>query len=505
MKSKNKCITTGVVMTTDAALILRKERLCKRLSSVGDKTEESDNDDDEFYGATTATTTTASGKPYTWYDHPHMALVDGVHSFIARRIAPLHKLAKYPAVKDNAAAKQLNQGFRQRLKQASISNGGAAILKWGALFQCPILQYEYSVPRKAILQEWGLYNVCLKDRSPTTHDIKVYIRLPACLLSSYQHDPSKKPNEFGCIDVAELDLKTLPIETPLVIHFHGGGMTIGAHSDGVGLRLVHKMSKRTSKPIIHAAVTYSQAPEYTFPVAIEETLTVLSHFLEHLPDRRIHTSGISAGGNLAAVATMEMHRRYPGRISSSLIICPMLDPAANSQSYYLNQDATYVTSAWLRWCWRAYLGMASSVEEVLVEDNHNNSSSQKVDVGDNDRLLFNHDSNELAWQQCPWSKTVLARLVNPTIHVPDGLGRPDAPRILLTTNEADPLRDDGLQFAEELMDAGAKIEHMRHSGSHWNGTACDKKSYASLIFRWSNLLFPDDEQALSGQTVKNKK
>jgi len=409
-----------------------------------------------------------------------MKLIDTIHGVVARRIVPLHTLEKLPAVKENEMVMKLNEGFRQRLKRASISNGSLAIQKWGELFQCPILQYEYTVPRKALLKEWGLYNECLKNKTPT-HDIKVYIRLPAFILSSYKHDTTKKMNEFGCIDLKELDLTMLPVGTPFVIHFHGGGMTIGAHSDGVGLRLIQKVSKLTSEAIIHASVSYSQAPEYLFPVPVEEALTVTSHFLDVLHDRRLHIAGISAGGNLASVATMEMHRRNPGRVSSSLIVCPMLDPAANSQSHYINGDTSYVPSSWLRWCWRAYLAMPH-VEET-------DESEETMYRGN--RL----DTNEHAWRNSSWSKGSLARFVNPTWDVPNGLNHPDAPVIILTTNEADPLRDDGILLAQELINSGARIDYMRHSGSHWNGTAVDKKSYANLILNWSKLLFPDEVQA----------
>jgi len=86
------------------------------------------------------------------------------------------------------------------------------------------------------------------------------------------------------MDIDELDLMKLPLGTPFVIHFHGSGMTIGAHSDGVGLKLIQKVSKLTSEAIIHASIAYSQAPEYLFPVPIEEALTAISHFLDVLPN-----------------------------------------------------------------------------------------------------------------------------------------------------------------------------------------------------------------------------
>jgi len=154
----NSHICKGVIPTNSTPV--KKHGLCHSVSSIIDGMEGSN--DNSFM----------LGKPYKWYGHPNMKLIDTIHGIVTRHLVPLHKLDRFPAVKENEMAMKLNEGFCQWLKKASISNRGSAIHKWGDLFQCPILQYEYSVPRKALLKEWGLYDKCLINQLPT-HDKKI--------------------------------------------------------------------------------------------------------------------------------------------------------------------------------------------------------------------------------------------------------------------------------------------------------------------------------------------
>jgi acetyl esterase/lipase len=256
-------------------------------------------------------------------------------------------------------------------------------------------------------------------------------------------------------------------------------MTIGAPSDAEGLQMAHEVCEVASKPIVFAGVCYSQSPEHVFPVAVEEALIVVSYFLDKLPDRQIHISGVSAGANLASVITMEMHRRNPGRIASSSLICPMLNPAANTLSYYLNRNALFISTEWLRWCWRCYLELHDPMEQGDLMQ----LETMK------DRL--NHGSNIHAWDKSPYSKGVFARLVNPTFDMPTGLDKPEAPKFLVLTNEGDPLRDDGIDLVEKLKAVGANLKHLEHSGSHWFGTALDKGSFKELVSTWKEMLFSE--------------
>ena len=62
------------------------------------------------------------------------------------------------------------------------------------------------------------------------------------------------------------------------------------------------------------SVDYSLAPDRPFPMGVIESLSVVEYFLSSNPKRNIHLSGLSAGGNLALVSSLEAHRKYPGRV-----------------------------------------------------------------------------------------------------------------------------------------------------------------------------------------------
>ena len=422
--------------------------------------------------------TNALIKPYNWYWHPCKTWLDMLLGLIIWFVFPLQKMAKLPATKSNAETTKQNDDLRSLKRKRSAANGKKALVKWEVTAKCAIVQHTYSVARKPLLKEWGLYKESLEEKSPAG-DIEVVISFPSSIMEQAKDANPSEKNEFGCAAAEKLDLENLPLEVPVVLHFFGGGMTIGDCSDVSGLQLAQQVCELASKSIIIAGVYYSQSPEQPFPVAVEETLTVVSHFLDKLPDRAIHLSGISAGANLAAVATMEMHRKYPGRISTSSIFCPMLNPAANTLSYYLNSKSFFISTEWLRWCWRAYLELPDAQKQGDSTMQQLETMEARLDLG----------SNRSAWEDSPFNKGVLARLVNPTVDMPGGLNKPNAPKFLVMTNEGDPLRDDGAELAEKLKSAGADLRYLEHPGSHWMGTALDKKHYASLVSNLREILF----------------
>lgn len=417
-------------------------------------------------------------KPYTWYWHPHKSWTDMLFGLVCFILFPLHHLAKLPASRTSDETKKKNETLRGFLRKGSVMNEKQLIPKWEVASKCSIWQYTYAIPRKALLNEWGLYKESLENKTPNG-DIQVLIRFPSSIVEPCDIKAPVEKGESPCVIVDNLALQKIPKHVPFVLHFFGGGMTIGAPSDAEGLQMAHEVCEVASKPIVFAGVCYSQSPEHAFPVAVEEGLIVVSYFLDKLPDRQIHISGISAGANLASIVTMEMHRRNPGRIASSSLICPMLNPAANTLSYYLNQNSLFISTEWLRWCWRCYL----ELQEPMEQGDLMQLETMK------DRL--NHGSNCNAWDESPYSKGVLARLVNPTSDMPTGLGKPEAPKFLVLTNEGDPLRDDGIDLVEKLKASGANLKHLAHSGSHWFGTALDKGSFKELVSTWKEVLFSE--------------
>jgi acetyl esterase/lipase len=90
----------------------------------------------------------------------------------------------------------------------------------------------------------------------------------------------------------------------IYVHFHGGGMVIGAPemNDGANLALAR------SHGVVVISVKYRLAPEHPFPAGPDDGMAVLRWILDHGADRfgtdRVILGGESAGGYMAAAVLL---------------------------------------------------------------------------------------------------------------------------------------------------------------------------------------------------------
>ena len=269
-----------------------------------------------------------------------------------------------------------------------------------------------------------------------------------------------------------------------------GGMTIGNAYDSEITALVTKMTEMspTNKHVAVCSIEFSLAPECPFPTAVSEALTAVDYILSHTPDnRRIHLAGISAGANLAINCVTQFMARYPSshRLKSVLILVPMLNPASDSMSCYLNsRQVVPASTKWLRWCWQQYLHLPPT-------EDHSGSNDHAMTL---DELLA-HESNRTTWNKSIWKNTSMEALVDPTVAIASGLlkvDEPQSPVFITSTNKADSLHDAGVALCEVLKSAGAKVQHFDFPGSHWTGTRLDKMSFRKLVQAWKEVIFGPD-------------
>jgi acetyl esterase len=193
---------------------------------------------------------------------------------------------------------------------------------------------------------------------------------------------------------------------PVLVYFHGGGWVIGdldTHDT-----LCRELANGSGACVV--SVDYRLAPEHRFPAAVDDafaaTRWVHDHAAELNVDRkRIAVGGDSAGGNLAA--TVAILARDDGHlpIDFQLLIYPATDQrrvaashTRNGQGYLLTQDS-----------------MAYYVGHYLPD------AAQHLD-----------------WRASPLLCENLTGL----------------PPALVLTAGFDPLRDEGLQYAQRLTEAG---------------------------------------------------
>lgn len=443
-----------------------------------------------MYGVTEAKKDDSSSppRPYGWWFHPYKTWVDVIVSWLLSCMMNLVAVAQGPALEDNDVTTAANAKMRAQMHDYAHLGAKPTLVKWAkGLGVDDMVEVTVAIPRRADLwQSWKINVNDAKTKELMAQnlrlegDILVTLRMPMSVCSTNDQAVASTTdlNKFGCRTLETIEWAGLDAKAPLVMHFHGGGMTIGSRHDGDGLGVACEASLAAKKPLIFASVEYSLAPTHLFPSAPADALTVMDYFLEKMPGRALHLAGLSAGGNLALVCGMELHRRDPTKLGSLSAWSPLVDPASASLSYYMNRSSSLAPSAWIRWCWRCYLALPAPGDEHV-----DILSLKTLD----ERLK--HGSNETAWEKSPWRHTPLARLVDPTLDLPAGLESESAPPMTVVTNQGDPLHDDGVKLVEALCAKGVKVTHLDHNGSHWLGTYLDSKNYQALVEDWKEMLF----------------
>lgn len=146
------------------------------------------------------------------------------------------------------------------------------------------------------------------------------------------------------------------VRLPVMVFFHGGGWVIGdleGHDD-----ICRRLANRIGCVVV--SVDYRLAPEHPFPAPLEDAYTALvwtaDHAEElHVDPGRIVIAGDSAGGNLAAAATLLTRGRGGPEIAFQLLIYPVLDYNFERGSYLENGATGQVlTTRHMQWFWDQY-------------------------------------------------------------------------------------------------------------------------------------------------------
>jgi acetyl esterase len=143
-----------------------------------------------------------------------------------------------------------------------------------------------------------------------------------------------------------------------LVWFHGGGWCIG-DLDGFD-RVCRSLCNASSATVV--SVDYRLAPEHPYPAAVRDADLAVAWAKGHgatqlgFDPGRIAVGGDSAGGNLAAVASLHA----PGALRAQLLVYPALDAAMDTDSYREFADFTLLTREAMAFCWRTYLGADAS-------------------------------------------------------------------------------------------------------------------------------------------------
>lgn len=198
-----------------------------------------------------------------------------------------------------------------------------------------------------------------------------------------------------------------------MVFLHGGGWVAGGLEthDGVCRRLANASGCRV------IAVDYRLAPEHPFPAAVEDAWAAVQAIAERadalgVDAARLGVAGDSAGAGLAA-AVCQMARGGGPRIAFQLLICPILDVAAESASRVALAEGYFLNRATLE-----------RDLELYAPPDRTDPRVSPLRAGDLEGL----------------------------------------PPAFIHTAEYDPFRDEGRAYARRLTEAGVEVSETCHAG-----------------------------------------
>jgi len=203
---------------------------------------------------------------------------------------------------------------------------------------------------------------------------------------------------------------------PCLVYFHGGGWVIGdLDSHDVVCRKLADAGE-----LIVIAVDYRRAPEDKFPAAFDDAFTATKWIAANakqlgIDASRLVVGGDSAGGNLAAVVAIATRDAGGLAIAGQMLIYPVTDLSMTHPSHREPETSLLLSHSLIRWFRDQYVASAA-------------------DIGD--------------WRASPLKARTLAGL----------------PRAYVLTAGADPLRDEGDEYAAKLKQAGVSVTYRTFPG-----------------------------------------
>jgi acetyl esterase len=199
---------------------------------------------------------------------------------------------------------------------------------------------------------------------------------------------------------------------PVLVYYHGGGWTIGdLDTHDV---LCRQLANGSGCAVV--SVDYRMGPEHRFPAGSDDCLAATYWVRRNaeslgLDASRLAVGGDSAGGNLAAVVALAAREAGDLPIAFQLLIYPATDQRWGHASHKSN-------------------GKGYLLESETIRYYHDN--------------YYGDTSNDLDWRASPLLHTDLGGL----------------PPALVLTAGFDPLRDEGLDYANALVVAGSRATYV---------------------------------------------
>jgi len=197
-----------------------------------------------------------------------------------------------------------------------------------------------------------------------------------------------------------------------ILWIHGGGWVIcdlNTH-DAVCRLLAVSSGSRV------VAVDYRRAPEHPFPAPLEDCWDALQAVAAENSDGPLIVAGDSAGGNMAAACALRARDRGGPALALQVLVCPVIDHDMTTPSYRERGSGPdlFITAKDMEWFWNCYI-------------------------------------RDAAARSVPDASPLRAESLS------------NLPPAIVITAEYDPLRDEGIAYAERLRAAGVHVTHRHYA------------------------------------------
>ncbi|OMC37194.1 MULTISPECIES: alpha/beta hydrolase [Mycolicibacterium] len=162
---------------------------------------------------------------------------------------------------------------------------------------------------------------------------------------------------------------------PMLVYAHGGGFVfcdLDSH-DGLCRNLANLI------PAVVVSVAYRLAPEHRWPTAAEDLYAATRWASERATEfgadpSRVAVGGDSAGGNLAAVTTLMARDRGEPQLAGQLLLYPVIAADFDTESYRLFGRGFYNPRPALQWYWDQYVPQVGDRQNPYASPLHGDLS-----------------------------------------------------------------------------------------------------------------------------------
>jgi acetyl esterase len=203
---------------------------------------------------------------------------------------------------------------------------------------------------------------------------------------------------------------------PVLVWYHGGGFMIGdLDTHDSACRMLANQAD-----CLVVAVDYRLAPEFKFPAAVEDSIAALRWVALHAREiggdpERIAAGGDSAGGNLAAVCALLARNEGHPRLVFQLLVYPCTAPEPEMPSHREFAEGYVLTRNTVTWFYKQYVRSPKEFQDFRF---------------------------------APLAADDLSNL----------------PPALVIVAGYDPLRDEGVEYARRLIEAGNRVTLVNYEG-----------------------------------------